>query len=157
MSNDNLNILDKARHAGLARPDGGMAVPEGYFQSFLADMESRLPSRPELEQTAPATSTSFWGRVRPYAYMAAMFAGIWLMLQLFNIIGSHTDLAPIDSNPVLANALSNENFPYDFIYTDVSTYDVLEDMDNEGLLDSIFTPEEFGSEILSDTIHILPQ
>ena len=57
-------------------------VPEGYFDNFTENMMSRLPDRIVVE-TKPI---SLWMRVKPWVYMAAMFAGIALMLRVF--IGS---------------------------------------------------------------------
>ena len=52
-------------------------VPEGYFEGFTADVMSKLPERPAESQTI-----SLWEKVKPWVYMAAMFAGIALMLDL---------------------------------------------------------------------------
>ncbi len=57
----------------------GYKVPEGYFEQFAARMTEQLPEReipmPEVVST--------WKRISPYLYMAAMFAGVWLMVQMF--------------------------------------------------------------------------
>lgn len=57
----------------------GHKVPDGYFEQFTARMVEQLPER-EIEMPEPVTT---WQRLRPYLYMAAMFAGIWLMVQVF--------------------------------------------------------------------------
>lgn len=157
MSTEKENIFDQARQMGLQTPSAGMKVPDNFFETFAQEMSAKLPERPELAPDAPMPPKTFWETVRPYVYMAAMFAGIWCMLNMFNIIRGRADLAPIDNNPVLTSALSTDDFVYDYVYPDVSTYDVIEDMEDDGLLDSLFTPEDFGEEIMSDTSHILPQ
>jgi len=43
------NILDQARNRGLATPQAGMSVPDGYFGSFVREMADKLPYRPEIE------------------------------------------------------------------------------------------------------------
>ena len=55
----------------------GMKVPGNYFADFTEKMTESLPERefPELVQP------SLWLRVRPWIYMAAMFTGIWLMIE----------------------------------------------------------------------------
>lgn len=66
-------------------------VPEGYFDSFRSDVLKNLPSYPEKPQPQ---KTSVWHRVRPYIYMAAMFAGIWCMMKIFHSVSSdstHSD------------------------------------------------------------------
>ena len=58
----------------------GMTVPEGYFADFASKMAQALPEK----NLAPENrKRSTWMKIRPYAYMAAMFAGIWLMMQMF--------------------------------------------------------------------------
>ncbi|MDR2691630.1 MAG: hypothetical protein LBB73_04935 [Dysgonamonadaceae bacterium] len=54
-------------------------IPEDYFENFIADIMSKLPDRP-VEQ---AKTIGLWEKVQPWIYMAAMFAGIALMIELF--------------------------------------------------------------------------
>jgi hypothetical protein len=54
-------------------------IPENYFENFVADIMSKLPDRP-VEQPKVI---SLWERVQPWIYMAAMFAGIALIINLF--------------------------------------------------------------------------
>jgi hypothetical protein len=54
-------------------------VPDGYFENLTNDIMSQLPERiPETPKTI-----SLWQRMQPFVYMAAMFAGIALMIKLF--------------------------------------------------------------------------
>lgn len=146
MANNNENILDKARQAGLARPEGGMSVPPGYFEAFADRMSSRLPQRPELQaEEKHAAPRSFWTAVRPYVYMAAMFAGIWCMLNLFHSLSGKGELKPMDSNPVLAQALATDNFLYDYVMDDVTAREVVDQMMDDGIFD-----EDFDMSVLSD-------
>lgn len=62
----------------------GMKVPGNYFADFTEKMVESLPER---EIPLPEQPT-LWLRVRPWVYMAAMFAGIWLMLKMFTGIFS---------------------------------------------------------------------
>ena len=41
-------------------------------------------SLPQVEITRVDERPTLWTRLRPYAYMAAMFAGIWCMMKVFN-------------------------------------------------------------------------
>lgn len=61
--------------------DAGFRVPEGYFEDFNARMSSSLPDVELTKKEAP----TLWTRIRPFVYMAAMFAGVWLMLHMFQI------------------------------------------------------------------------
>lgn len=56
-------------------------VPEGYFESFTSRMMESLPEYP-AKPVQPKLSK--WQRIKPYVYLAAMFAGIWCMMQIFH-------------------------------------------------------------------------
>ena len=71
---EDLDILSKLGK------DSGFKVPENYFSDFNKQMMESLP-KPNL---TPQVKPSLWVRVRPYVYMAAMFAGIWCMMRVFN-------------------------------------------------------------------------
>ena len=133
---ENESILERARRQGLARPSAGMPVPAGYFEDFARKMAESLPYRAEAEApeaVAAAAPKTLWTRVRPYVYLAAMFAGIWLMLQMFAMMGGGRELKPIDDNPVLAEALSDDDFMFDYIYDDLSSYEIADQMMSDGL------------------------
>jgi hypothetical protein len=54
-------------------------VPEGYFESLPESIVSKLPERiPEK-----TVQISLWNKMKPYIYMAAMFAGIALTIKVF--------------------------------------------------------------------------
>ena len=60
--------------------DAGWRVPEGYFDSFHNDILENLPPYKAAEKI----KVSAWQRVKPYLYLAAMFAGIWMMMKVFH-------------------------------------------------------------------------
>ncbi len=96
----------------------GMTVPDDYFANFARQMMQQLPEK-EFEST--------------YVYLAAMFAGIWCMMKVFNDIGSRTADMSIENNPVMASVLSSDHF-YDYYSIDnVDEYDLMEEMYNEGV------------------------
>lgn len=121
----------------------GMTVPEGYFQDFARRMAAELPPRPEIEDPGVIRTAelnrSFWQRIRPYAYMAAMFAGIWLMLQLFGLFSRPVSLSPMESNPVLAEAFMNDDFVSDYFLdtSGMDEWDVLDDMIHDGTIEDL--------------------
>lgn len=107
----------------------GMTVPEGFFNDFALKMEASLPERPEVEtrQTIMPAKT-VWERIRPYVYMAAMFGGIWCMLKMFTMMmPTGVDLS-IENNRVITEALSDENFVYDYIVDDLNNHMLLDEM-----------------------------
>ncbi|MDE6309367.1 MAG: hypothetical protein K2L93_08760 [Muribaculaceae bacterium] len=101
----------------------GMTVPDGYFDDFVKRMQAQLP---ELEATAAARKPAggIWYTIRPYVYMAAMFAGIWCMLHIFNIMGSNDVDLSIESHPAVAEALSNDTFVEEYILPSYSESDL---------------------------------
>lgn len=121
-------VLDRPGH-----PDG-TRVPEGYFETFVLDMASRLPEndleRQPAVQLQPLTR---WQRVRPYVYMAAMFAGIWCMMKMFSLMRDTGNELMLDRNPTLTAALSNDDFVYDYVIEDYSEDDLLDVMYDDGV------------------------
>lgn len=67
-------------------------VPEGYFESLRNRVMESLPDYPEKPKAKTLTT---WQKIRPYVYLAAMFAGIWCMMQIFHRVStsaiSHQD------------------------------------------------------------------
>jgi len=164
MAEKRSTILSQAQESGLATPRAGMSVPDGYFESFTSRMSAMLPERPELEhpETIDTSPRTLWERVRPYVYMAAMFAGVWLMLQMFSMMSSPRKLAPMDDNLIIANALSSDEFLMDYLYDDIDDWSLVNDMiDDESLqgdfqLDDLLLMEQ-GNYDVTDTTYILPQ
>ncbi len=60
---------------------GPWTVPDGYFETVRIEIASKLPEYPAMPVAA---RMSVWQRVRPYVYLAAMFAGIWCMMKVFH-------------------------------------------------------------------------
>ncbi|MDE5942058.1 MAG: hypothetical protein K2H14_08115 [Muribaculaceae bacterium] len=125
----------------------GMTVPDGFFDDFASRMEASLPYRAEAEETMRVISRrSVWNRVRPYVYMAAMFAGIWCMLKMFTMMApGNVDLS-IENNPMLTEALSDDNFVYDYIVNDINEREILDEMFD----DSISVDEMIPADELND-------
>ena len=61
--------------------DPGFKVPENYFDDFNKRMAGMLP---DVEITPVDLKPTTWQRLRPFAYLAAMFAGVWCMMSVFN-------------------------------------------------------------------------
>lgn len=70
----------------------GFRVPEGYFEGLTQRVMDRLPeaeTQPVIElqptagqQVALEPQPTLWQRVRPWLYMAAMFAGAALIIRV---------------------------------------------------------------------------
>jgi hypothetical protein len=75
MKTENSKILEKLGK------DQGFKVPDNFFNDFNAKMVASLPEVKITEEEKP----TLWVRVRPFIYMAAMFAGVWLMMNIFSL------------------------------------------------------------------------
>lgn len=115
----------------------GMTVPNGYFDDFATRMMQNLPEHeaPSAEKVLPR---SWWQRCRPYAYMAAMFCGIWLMMWVFNDIAGKDSYDDMAKNPVIADVLASDQI-YEMYDTQVDEYELLSEMYDQG-----FTPTSFN-------------
>lgn len=126
MKEDN-EILKRIGH------NDGMTVPEGYFADFAQRMSAALPSTEFEESQHPAhifKPRTTWQRIRPYVYMAAMFAGIWCMMKLFSALTASQ--SAFEPSPTLAEALDNEIFVNDYIIDDVDDWQLMDEMMDEG-------------------------
>lgn len=115
----------------------GMTVPDNYFADFAARMEGMLPLNLEAEAPEKAYAQqrrSLWTKVRPYVYMAAMFAGVFCMTRMFGLMGQTDTLdMRIDRNPVMIAALSNQEFVEDYLGDTMNENDLLDDMWSSGM------------------------
>ena len=67
-------------------------VPEGYMEGLTANIMSQLPEREPEEEVK---KVSLMDRVRPWLYMAAVFAGLGLFFKV--LVGSEDKAAKTDS------------------------------------------------------------
>lgn len=114
--------------------DSGHLLPDGYMESFAQRMKDMLPETDFERGYQPETDIkrSFWERVRPYAYMAAMFAGVWLMMNMFSLFTPTADKTLFNDNPNLIAALDNDSFMNDYFIDDVDDYEFYNDLYESG-------------------------
>lgn len=68
------------------------SVPEGYLEGLTTQIMSQLPEKPRTEQTK---RIPLMERVRPWLYMAAVFAGLGLFFKgIVAILPGGTDATP---------------------------------------------------------------
>lgn len=122
------NILNKIGK------EPGFKVPQGYFDNFKKEMMSKLPEK-EIK-AEPKTTT--WLRLRPFVYMAAMFAGVWLMMQIFSDM-KQANNKELGFNPEIANAMSDDKFVDDLMMVgDFNEFDILNELYDEGIDADVF-------------------
>ena len=100
--------------------DPGFKVPENYFEDFNQRIADMLP---DVEITPVDVKPTVWQRVKPILYMAAMFAGVWCMM---NVFSHFTDSNSMQGVRAVAEKLEDDkNNVEDFIMSGVSDYDIL--------------------------------
>ena len=136
MNNKETEILKQ-----LAGKETGLKVPDGYFEQFTASMKATLPDK----EFADAEPRSLWQKVRPYAYMAAMFAGIWCMMYMFGQFSKSKAVY----NPVIAEAFGNQSFVDDFMLSpDFDEYTLIQEMCSDSVdFDQFTNKYEFPDSI----------
>lgn len=92
--------------------DAGFRVPDGFFDKKFAQIASELPAYPEVK----AMPLTRWQRLKPYVYLAAMFAGIWCTLKMVTMMGDGVQ------NPAVPLSLDN---PPQLVAQALSTPDVV--------------------------------
>ncbi|MBQ3362926.1 MAG: hypothetical protein IJG42_03130 [Muribaculaceae bacterium] len=101
--------------------DPGFKVPENFFEDFNKRMTEMLP---DVEITPVDVKPTMWQRLKPLVYMAAMFAGVWCMMQVF---AHFTDTNGINTVSAVAEKMGNDKSNVeDFIMSGaVSDYDII--------------------------------
>lgn len=98
----------------------GFKVPENYFNDFNTKLLESLPEVTITEEVKP----TLWVRVRPFIYMAAMFAGVWLMMNIFSI-GKSSATGEQRAAQISAGVAIEKNADELINYGAVSDYDIM--------------------------------
>lgn len=102
--------------------DAGFKVPDNYFEQFNQRMAQSLPP---VTITDTAQRPSLWVRVRPYIYMAAVFAGVWCMMKVFDSVNGSADRQARFS--AMAEGIKIDSNAEDFIMCGMAAdYDLLD-------------------------------
>lgn len=132
----------------------GFRVPEGYFEELNAKILADLPPYKEAPK---AVRLSMWQRVKPYVYLAAMFAGIWMMMMVFHTV-STPDKLTLDNPPAaIVQALESNSFDEMTLYSAGSDFELEEEVSAN--YDSMEDFEaDFGYQLLPeyDTVTVPP-
>ncbi len=118
----------------------GFTVPEGYFDDLYKKVAASLPDPVEAPK-APRLTT--WQKLKPYVYMAAMFAGIWCMMKVFHTVATNSSSLSLDTppeavavvmaDPEASDVYLRENYESDFeLESEVlSQYDSMADFQQD--------------------------
>ena len=119
------DILSKIDH------QSGMTVPDNFFEDFNKRMIEALPEQSWEKSSPRIMPRSFWSRVRPYVYMAAMFLGIWCMMKTFDLMRGDVPVS-VEKNTQLMSAIYNDALFIDYFSPAVSESDIYDDLYDEG-------------------------
>lgn len=97
-------------------------VPEGYFENFTENLMSRLPEKQVPEEPK---KISFSERVKPWLYMAAAFAGIIILFNVFHTFSNTSDGA---SAPFVNTASTTSSSDDTVSEEDAEFLEYIEDM-----------------------------
>ncbi len=101
--------------------DPGFKVPENYFADFNKRMADMLP---DVEITPVDVKPTMWQRLKPFAYLAAMFAGVWCMMSVFSHFTNTSNLNGVST--VAEKLIDDKSNVEEFIMSgSVSDYDIL--------------------------------
>ena len=116
---------DLMTRCGKERP---FKIPEGYFEQFHEQLMSSLPdTAPASEPTTPVTLMM---RIKPLLYMAAMFAGIIVMIQ---------GLMYVQDSRFTADSIAAT----EYVYTDEADHFMSSSLYNEYVLYSYLTTTDY--------------
>jgi hypothetical protein len=99
--------------------DHPFKTPEGYFENFSSLMMSRLPEK-KYEQPPKVTMME---RIRPWLYMAAVFAGLGLFFKA--IIGNDSS----SSIPFATHQAEVDADYLEYLESQYATYILAEEME----------------------------
>ena len=102
--------------------DAGFKVPENYFAEFNARMAQELP---EVTITEVNEKPSLWLRVRPYVYLAAMFAGVWCTMKVFTGITTNQMSTQQRMSEIAPGIIMEQNADEFLNYGVASDYDIM--------------------------------
>lgn len=106
----------------------GFKVPDGYFDEVFSKIAASLPEQ-TIEKPKPLTK---WQRMKPYVYMAAMFAGIWCMMKMFHSMTIQLGVSLENPPAVIAEAMSNNSFVEEYMTIDnLSGYEMETSLEGE--------------------------
>ena len=75
--------MKEKRNLPITDPQSGFRLPDGYFDALTQRVMDRLPSDEASLSAAPQPEEiTLWQRVRPWIYLAALFAGAAFIIRV---------------------------------------------------------------------------
>lgn len=111
-------------------------VPDNYFENFNEEIMNLLPEKEFKE----AVKITMWDRVKPWAYMAAMFLGLYFMINfLTNKNGSSATQEAVVAEQITEGSTPTANYWSTVHITEEEFYEYLEDqLIDDGFYDYMY-------------------
>lgn len=116
-------------------------VPEGYFDTLTARVMAQLPADNGKQPMPKAPKSTLYAKLKPYIYMAAMFAGLYFGVFVFKyqrklaeqkaLVANTQQSAPKAEEESLATDAMNDYIDDACDYMMVSTHDILAYVSND--------------------------
>lgn len=99
-------------------------VPDNYFENFNEEIMNLLPEK-EFQEPVKIT---MWDRAKPWVYMAAMFLGLYFMINFLTNSKGGTDVQePVVAEQSIEGATSTSSYWSTVHITEEEFYNYLED------------------------------
>ena len=108
--------------------DPGFRVPEGYFEELNVRIMEQLPPYPAAPKPQKLTA---WQRIKPYVYLAAMFAGIWVMRKVFHTVSSTESLSFDNPPAAIVQALESHPTAFETLYSTLPDLQLEEELSGD--------------------------
>ena len=97
-------------------------VPDNYFANFNEEIMDLLPEK-EFE---PPVKMTLWDRAKPWVYMAAMFIGLYFMINFLTNNGSSATQETVVAEQTTQSAVNNVDYWSTVHITEEEFYEYLE-------------------------------
>lgn len=108
-----------------------------YFDDLKARVMSSIEkesNESQIQHQTVSPHRKLWVNIRPYVYMAAMFAGVWCMMNIFNLTQGLSNSNNAHTDFILAENLVDDNYLQDWYLDTVDESDIYDSLYDEGYL-----------------------
>lgn len=95
---NNLDDINKANNP--------FKVPENYFANFNEEIMNRLPAK----EIQPPKTVSLWDKAKPWVYMAAMFIGMFFMINYLTKDSANKQIEPQTAQQTLIGDSNTDRY-----------------------------------------------
>lgn len=110
-------------------------VPENYFENFNEDIMNLLPEK----EFKPPVKVTMWDKTKPWVYLAAMFLGLYVMINLLINNGPSVTQEPVIAEQASEAVTSTSSYWSTVHITEEEFYEYLEDqLIDDGFYDYMY-------------------